>query len=323
MRPSLERERAGKDRKDENVPVMIRTLTRSSLGRYIGSYIKKHIARRTRPQEADTTALIHLVTQNDEYWAKQVSDQILIATPKSTPMNPLYVRLDSADPFIFDEVFNAQIYSLDNTRIGNKIGEIYQGLSEGHVPLILDLGANVGYASVYYAKRYPRSFIVSTECEENNFKFLRRNTESFPNILALHAAIDSESGRRVYVTDRDDESTTSIYRSCRFVVRPSHSPLAGETRPIETCTVDDLVAHAKKLQPDIVPFLCKVDIEGYEKQLFSQNTDWLEPFHVLIGEGHDHVFPGEKTAHGMLRSAIKYGFDVMAYSSNFLAVKYQ
>ncbi|MBI5665738.1 MAG: FkbM family methyltransferase [Nitrospirae bacterium] len=263
-----------------------------------------------------------LVTQKGKYLVRQIGENMVIATSTSVKKNPMLVRLDKADPFIFNEVFIEEIYSLDNARIGKRIEEIYQGLSAKHVPLILDLGANVGYTSVYYANRYPKSFIVSIECEKHNFDLLRKNTESFPNIMSVHAAIDSESERQVCVTDRDTESTTSCFRSCRFVIRPESGPsLSNET--IGTYTVDKLISMARKLQPDIVPFICKIDIEGHEKQLFTQNTDWLEAFHVLIGEGHDHVFPGEKTAHEMLLSVVKYGFDIMAYSSNFLCVKYK
>lgn len=266
---------------------------------------------------------IGLVTQKGRYLARQIADNMIVADSVSVKKNPVIVRLDAADPFVFNEVFIEEIYNLDNTRIGNKIEDIYQRILEKHVPLIVDLGGNVGYASRHYADRYPKSFIVSVECEKNNFDFLRRNTESYPNIMAVHAAIDSEGEREVCVADRDTESTTSCFRSCRFVVRANDNPASSVVETVKTYTMNKLIDLVKEQQPNVVPFICKIDIEGYEKQLFMRNTDWLRDFHVLIGEGHDHVFPGEKTAHEMLLAAVKYGFDVMAYSSNFLCVRYR
>ena len=106
------------------------------------------------------------------------------------------------------------------------------------------------------------------------------------------------------------------------VIRPHDSPSSAVVETVNTYTVNKLIDQVKELQPKVVPFICKIDIEGHEKQLFMRNADWLGDFHVLIGEGHDHVFPGEKTAHEMLLTAVKYGFDIMAYASNFLCVRY-
>ena len=286
--------------------------------------VKRLVLTPTQPAGERSTQQhrIGLVTQKERYRARHIGDNMIVADSTSVKKDPVIVRLDTADPFIFNEVFIEEIYNLDNTRIGDKIEDIYQRLLAEHVPLILDLGGNVGYTSLYYADRYPKSFIVSVECETNNFDFLRRNTVSYPNIMAVHAAIDSEGERQVCVADRDTESTTSCFRSCRFVIRPNDSPSSAVVETVKTYTVNKLIDQVKELQPKVVPFICKIDIEGHEKQLFMRNADWLGDFHVLIGEGHDHVFPGEKTAHDMLLTAVKYGFDIMAYSSNFLCVRY-
>ena len=35
------------------------------------------------------------------------------------------------------------------------------------------------------------------------------------------------------------------------------------------------------------PFLIKLDIEGYENEIFKNNYDWIDKFKVLIIETHD------------------------------------
>jgi FkbM family methyltransferase len=51
---------------------------------------------------------------------------------------------------------------------------------------------------------------------------------------------------------------------------------------VETFTVDELI------QPlDSDPFLIKIDIEGFESNLFESNTDWIDKFPFLVIELHD------------------------------------
>jgi FkbM family methyltransferase len=308
---------------------MIDSLNVCSLGKYfkelsLGNIIRRKLAQWRSPDPAKQYEryLCNLITRNHRYLAKRISDNAIIATSKTARRNPIYIRLNRADPFIFDEVFIEEIYNLDNTRIGDRIEKIYQEILNIRVPLILDLGANVGYTSMYYASRYPRSFVVAIECEKDNFESLCKNIRPFSNIMAVRGAIDSESGQQMYVTDRDEESSTSYFRSCRFIVRPCSASLNSDTETIRTYTVNELIRLAGEVHPKIAPFLCKVDIEGYEKQLFSRNADWLREFYVLTGEGHDHIFPGEKTSYPMLHIAMKYGFDIGTHCSNFLCVRY-
>ena len=49
------------------------------------------------------------------------------------------------------------------------------------------------------------------------------------------------------------------------------------------------------------PFICKVDIEGAETELFSNNTSWVARFPIVIMETHDWLFCGQATARNFLR----------------------
>ena len=89
--------------------------------------------------------------------------------------HPLWVRPGSADAATFDAVFVAHEYALP-------LGDF----APRH---ILDLGANVGFASVLFATRWPDAAILAVEPEPRNVGLLERNTGAYPKINALHAAV--------------------------------------------------------------------------------------------------------------------------------------
>mgnify|MGYP000126642471 CR=1 FL=1 len=38
------------------------------------------------------------------------------------------------------------------------------------------------------------------------------------------------------------------------------------------------ISDIKKLYPESIPFIAKIDIEGFENELFSKKTDWIKDF---------------------------------------------
>jgi len=58
-------------------------------------------------------------------------------------------------------------------------------------------------------------------------------------------------------------------------------------KEIDTITVTDLL---NKYQ-NITPFIIKIDIEGYEKDLFESNVEWIKDFQIIIIEIHDWMIP--------------------------------
>ena len=59
---------------------------------------------------------------------------------------------------------------------------------------------------------------------------------------------------------------------------------------VAVITIDDAFAASG----GNVPFIVKIDIEGFEKDLLSSNTGWVERCHVVFIEPHDWMLPGKK-----------------------------
>ena len=43
--------------------------------------------------------------------------------------------------------------------------------------------------------------------------------------------------------------------------------------------------------------IIKIDIEGSEQELFSQNIEWLDKFKIILIEPHDWMYPKKNTFH--------------------------
>lgn len=122
--------------------------------------------------------------------------------------------------------------------------------------VIIDAGANVGLATVYFASRWPDAKILAIEPEDGNFRLLERNCANFPNVIAVKGALWASSGD-LSLTQRGDQPWG-------YAVTDRLPPQAATT--VKAFSVPDLMAMAGA---DHVDFL-KLDIEGAEKELFRR-----------------------------------------------------
>ncbi len=53
------------------------------------------------------------------------------------------------------------------------------------------------------------------------------------------------------------------------------------------------------------PFLIKIDIEGFEKDLFQENIEWMNKFKVIIVEIHDWMVPSKSISASFISSLNK------------------
>ncbi|HUF09420.1 MAG TPA: hypothetical protein VMO47_08880, partial [Rhodothermales bacterium] len=81
----------------------------------------------------------------------------------------------------------------------------------------------------------------------------------------------------------------------------------------------DILASA----PDSVPFLIKIDIEGFEDDLFSNNTDWVDQFPLMIVELHDWMLPGARVSRHFLREVAKRDREFMHFDGYVISFNRQ
>jgi len=66
---------------------------------------------------------------------------------------------------------------------------LYDSLLPFQPKTIVDAGANVGFASLFFKLKYPSSEIVAIEIEDNNVQSIKKNMQGFANFELLQNAL--------------------------------------------------------------------------------------------------------------------------------------
>jgi FkbM family methyltransferase len=153
---------------------------------------------------------------------------------------------------------------------------------------IVDLGANIGLATLYFGARYPQASILSVEPDADNFGVLLRNTQSLQQrVHQYQAAIWTHDGQINLRTEDDANRSLGAWG-----IQVTTSPRPGQKSVpcYRLATILDLVGFSTV---DIL----KIDIEGAELELFSDGIDdCLSRIQVIIIETHDRFRPGSEAA---------------------------
>jgi len=176
---------------------------------------------------------------------------------------PIYLRHNTSDVKTFDKIFLEDEYNFD---------------PEHSPKVIIDAGANVGVASIYFAIKYPNAMIISLEPEKSNFNILMKNSKKYKNISCLNKAL-WHTKEPLYIKNPEANKES-------FEIQAQD--LSNGIDIIEGISIDELMANFKINQIDIL----KIDIEGSEKEVFSHNTDWLNKVRVIFIEFHDRKKAG-------------------------------
>lgn len=181
---------------------------------------------------------------------------------------PVIVRGRTSDVTVFYEIFALKIYKIPHKEVVS----------------IVDIGANVGYASIYFAYFFPNARIIAVEPEHSNHQTLLENTRSYENISCVQAAIWHEETE---LTLQNPQGS-----NWSFHYRESADATGGPV--IKTQTLPGLMEQfcLKRIN------LLKIDIEGAEENLFASDTGWLRFVDCLQIEIHSDE--AKKTVFGAL-----------------------
>lgn len=208
------------------------------------------------------------------------------------------LRAGSSDGAVFRQVFAHREYDLGRfPQHGRVLAAIERALAEGRAPVIVDGGANVGAASLYFARAYPQATVVAIEPDPDNAESCERNTAGCGNVKVLRAALGAEPGA-VELFNPAGEA---------WAVQTSRSS-GGST---EVVTIDQAVG-------DGAPVIVKIDIEGFEADLFSSNTGWIDRAAAVIVEPHDWLFPDAASSRALQRAMGERDFDMVISGENLV-----
>jgi len=188
---------------------------------------------------------------------------------------PFYVRNNASDVHVYKSVIECEKYDFIPSR---------------EVNVIIDAGANIGLASVYFAKKFPNAKIISIEPENNNYFFLEQNTKSYSNITTIQAALWDKVGEIELPNvslDSWDFNTSDASDDGELSV-PTTTKLGLKMQSVKTVTVESLLSDYSLGTIDVL----KIDIEGAEKEVFQNHSSWINDVSSIIVELHERMKRG-------------------------------
>lgn len=214
---------------------------------------------------------------------------------------PFYFRREShPDNQIVAEIFKDGVYDLVRFKQTAELLKYAATQTEnGRRPFIVDAGAHIGAAAVWFASRFLDGDVIAIEPEPANFTLLEKNCAGM-NIRPLNAAIGARDGHQML---SDPGLGDWGYR-------------VGEDGDVPVTVLSMKTLVDTHMERDHFPLICKVDIEGSEREMFSDATDWLDSFALLIIELHDWMLPGENTSRNALKALTAREFDVVVNGEN-------
>lgn len=212
---------------------------------------------------------------------------------------PFSYRVGSeGDRGVIQQVFYCRDYSIDHWKQGQALKEYYESKPDNSQFLVIDAGANIGAASVYFSTTYPGSKVVAIEPEKNNCALARLNCAG-KNIEIIEGAIGPEPGTMFLQDPGLSDWGFRVGKEGKYEV--------------EVLSVDQILSA---LGTDTIPFIIKVDIEGGEESLFSGDCHWLDRFALIIVELHDWMLPGSGTSRAFYQQVSSRDFDILQRGEN-------
>lgn len=173
---------------------------------------------------------------------------------------------------------------------------------------IIDAGANIGLAAIFFANKYPTSKVISIEPEQSNYDLLKRNTESYDNIITLNNALSNVSNQDLAILDNG-------YGKWGFMTETLPDGFGNTTPIVKSISICEIM---NKYNYEIIDII-KIDIEGYEKELFEKNYEnWLPKTRCLIIELHDGMKEG--CSKSFFSAIIKYNFRFFHRGENLVFI---
>ena len=206
---------------------------------------------------------------------------------------PFKLRSGTSDIPTFHQIFKHKDYDID---------------LNFNPKTIIDAGANIGLVAIFYANKYPKSKIISIEPEQSNYNLLKKNTQHYENIITLNNALSNISNQELAIIDNG-------YGNWGFMTESLPDGFNSKTSVVKSISIDEIINKYNWHIIDIV----KIDIEGYEKELFEKNSEnWLPKTRCLIIELHDRMKEGSSKS--FFRAISKHDFKFFHRGENLIFI---
>lgn len=212
------------------------------------------------------------------------------------------LRPGTSDLEVVRQVWRDTQYAIVHPPIAERLTAFEAAIrARGRVPVIVDAGANIGASALWLARKWPHARIIAVEPDPANAARARHNCADHAAITVVEAAIGGTPG-----------FVTLDPAAGAYAITTSRSPRGCPIMTIAQCLA--LVDHGEL-------FAVKIDIEGFEDDLFATETAWLDEVALLYIEPHDYLFPDRASSRTFQRELGRRDFDLVIRGENLVYVR--
>jgi FkbM family methyltransferase len=196
---------------------------------------------------------------------KQVQGQLVELRMKSPIKGTLSLREVGSDILTFDEVIRQQVYKNILSRLKR-------------CDTVIDLGANIGLATLYFAAHYPSCRLFAVEPNPHSYQILTANLRKLVDTgrcRTVQAAV--WGGEKVLVADCSQAS--EHYSAFKMKASNAEDGSQGTAMGLP---IQKIIEQSGFKRIDLL----KVDIEGAEVELFKSELSWLHEVTSIAIEFH-------------------------------------
>ena len=163
----------------------------------------------------------------------------------------------------------------------------------------------------YFSLKYPDAVIVGVEPDDNNIKLAKLNTslDNNENINLIEGAVLSKSGYCKFV---NGAGTPNNQYQVSYT---------DDETDIRSYSISEIVDMMEDKYGKCSLLIVKIDIEGSESDLFSDNTGWINKTDLIYIELHDWMLPGALTSRSFLSSISQEDRNFILSGENVISVK--
>ncbi len=225
--------------------------------------------------DADAQQEVTDFAKNNDYELFVARERTMIEMIE--PFCQMMLRHNTSDFHVFTEVFIKNDYAI--------LTQQYFGDEQPH--FIIDVGANIGCATLYLRRFFPDAKYIAIEASKSNFEALERN-------ISLNRCENVKAINNAFWVNNEILELGNSFRDGRewaFSTRPLQEQLAEQknnTTLVQGITLAQILADNQILEVDIL----KIDIEGGEKWILEDSATMQlikEKVKILLMEVHEDV----------------------------------
>ena len=200
-----------------------------------------------------------------------------------------FLRPHTTDYYTFDQVFLRDQYNIKLPFMPTTI---------------IDAGANIGLAAVYFAHRFINANIVAIEPSSANFLVIQKNIANYPKIKAYCMGLWNKDAYLEIIDSSLNENA--------FMVQET---TANNINALQAISISTIFKNNNWQTIDIL----KLDIEGSEKEVFEIGYEsWLPKTKSIIVELHDNMRMGASKS--VFAAISKYNFSTTISDENLVFI---